>query len=258
MPSRKRSAPSDVLTALIGRPLAPKQPSTFASESTARPTLTGYQPLSPMVDPSPKLTEPRKKRGRPTKQEAEARRRQVEERQQRRMQAQAAQPMQLGPTAPMGSSYGPQYAPFHDPSLFGAPRRLSNDPISSGSAAQVSVTGIVQTPEKPGGDEPHSSGSSGKRRRVRPPRLSVSDSELPQPPSFPLAAGNQSSIATYDSPYPLGPQSLDRHFVSERGPSETPRASRGESEVIRYDPEEDNRPPNPRSRPWEVTERSEP
>lgn len=250
--SRKRSAPSDALTPLIGRPLAPKQPSTFGPETTVRPPITGYQPISPMVEPSPRLHEPRKKRGRPTKQEAEERKRQMEERQQRRMQAQVAQATHTDQIMHPVSSYGPHFGPPLHSVATGSHSQVSREDTPTGATIPPPIAGPSQTPRKPVEEEQNSSGSSGKKRKLRPPRLSVSDTEPPPPPSFRLAGVGQQSSSVYESPSHSDTQLEGGQYQHVRASTMTTGFMPTESEMSRFDTDDDNRPPNPRSRPWEV------
>jgi hypothetical protein len=256
VPSRKRSAPpSDVLTPLIGRPLAPKQPSTFGPETVPRASITGYQSISPMVDPSPRPNEPRKKRGRPTKQEAEERRRQMEERQQRRMQVQASQTTHPGPAGQQTGRFIPQFSPLAQSESTVSRSQLQEKPNQS-TAVAPTIGCAPQTPLKHTTDEPNSSGSSGKRRKLRPPRLSGSDAE-PLPPAFRFGAPGQES-ARHGSPIQRSVQHDGKEFRHAQLPTETTGYAPAESEISRFDTDEDSRAVNPRSRPWEVMERTGP
>lgn len=255
--SRKRSAPSDTLTPLIGRPLAPKQPSTFGSEPPIRPSITGYQPISPMVDPSPRLNEPRKKRGRPTKQEAEERRKQMEMRQeQRRLQQAAATSGQLVQTqGPYGPQMGPAMTPMPTASYAPIPREdTPSGPVLPPPPPPPTLPPGMdrsQTPRQVVPEEQTSSGSSGKRRKVRPPRLS--DPDLPPPPTFRASSAiAQQGPSSYESPPQHGAQLESSQYQRPRLPAMPSDYSHIESEGARFDTDEDNRPPNPRSRPWEV------
>jgi hypothetical protein len=244
--SRKRSAPLEALTPL-GRPLAPKQPSTFGPETTVRPSVTGFQLNSP-IDPSPRPNEPRKKRGRPTKQEAEERRRQTEERQQRRMQAQVGQAHQSG----LGE---------HPISA----QRLLSESIATVSQMQIgrelppSHTSQPQalgteTPKGAAAEEQLSSGSSGKKRKIRTPRATSSSIGVLRPQPFSVAANN---------PLRLSAQELSSQpdITLEEGQNTRSRVSPSTTGLVptdqdnsRFDADGDNRPSNLRSsRPWEVT-----
>lgn len=211
-----------------------------------------------MVDPAQKLPEPRKKRGRPTKQEAEERRRAMEERSQRRLQAQAAQTMQPSPLPQPLSTYGPPYAPVHDPGPYAAHGPLPREPTPAGPVIPPPITASAQTPQRAQGEDQPSSGSSGKRRKLRPPRLSVSDSEVAQPPPFRLTTGIPQSSTMHDPGLEPAAAFDQRHFGHMRASPGSSGLARAEPDMPRYDPDDDNRPPNPRSRPWEVMERSGP
>jgi hypothetical protein len=246
--SRKRSAPSDSLTPFIGRPLAPKQPSSFGPETKVISSITGHQPISPMLEPSPRSNEPRKKRGRPTKQEAEERRRQMEERQQLRLQAQAAQAAHAAQTT------GSYNTPFGPPLQPVPPSFVSQIP-REGTPTIPSPAPLAQTPRNPSVEDNNSSGSSGKKRKTRPPRLSVSETEGPPPPSFVV----HPQTTAYGSPPHSGSQRGGRPSQSARPSSTATGHIPTDQELPRFDANEDNRaPPNPRSRPWEVMKRSEP
>lgn len=247
--SRKRSAPSDpILTPAIGRPLMPKQPSTFPTESGARPTITGplgHQPISPLVEPPPTVNEPRKKRGRPTKKEAEDRRRAMEERQQARI---AASQITTG-------SYDSPYVPPQLQAFPNAPpTSIPREETPGISAVALAPTAMMQTPQQAApSPEQNSSGSSGKKRKARPRPISVSDPEPPLQPSFALL-GQQGSSA-YSSPPTTGSHRERRASVSARtsGPTSGPQSSLNEQEGTRPNAPEDPRAQMQRSRVWEDT-----
>jgi hypothetical protein len=161
----------------LGRPLAPKQPATFPAERPGG-LLTGHQPhhpLSPLGDPAPGLTEPRKKRGRPTKKEQEER---------RALHAARAQPVQ---SPAITSSFVPQLSQGPPPTPL----------ADSGPLSQTAATATPR-PLQPEGEH-NSSSSSGKKRRGRPPKLPAPSDIEPMPqPSF--AAPSQQASSAYGSP----------------------------------------------------------
>jgi hypothetical protein len=214
--------------------------------------------MSPMVDPSPRPHEPRKKRGRPTKQEAEERRRQMEERQQRRMQVQASQATQSIQGGHAAGGAPPQFVSLAQPGTTGAQPHLLQDEVPHSSmGAPPLVGGTPKTPYQPISEEQNSSGSSGKRRKLRPPRLSGSDAEPPPPPSFINTVSEDSIVGhpRYAQPSLAHDRREAKHIEGQTAPSEY---TGGESELLRFEIDEDNRTMNPRSRPWEVMERSGP
>ncbi|KIV99919.1 hypothetical protein, variant [Verruconis gallopava] len=251
--SRKRSAPSDALTPQLGRPLAPKQPSAFGSESTVKSSITGYPSISPMVEPPPRLDEPRKKRGRPTKQEAEERRRKMEARQQLRLQAQVqVQPSQAAETAQHSRAYGAQFGSPAQPLPAAAASQIPREGTPTVSIAPQ-PSALSQTPRGQSMEEHNSSGSSGKKRRARAPRPSVSETEPPPPPFYPMPPNPPDS--TRDSPPRAGSHLGGRPPHPSRSSAFTTSISSIEPDLPAYDPGEEYRPANPRSRPWEVRDR---
>jgi hypothetical protein len=180
-PNRKRSAPAETSTPM-GRPLAPKQPATFPTDRPGG-LLTGHQahhPQSPLGEPAPGLTEPRKKRGRPTKKEQEER---------RAIHAARAQSLQ---SPALLSPFGPQLSRVQPSAT------VESDFPSAGLS--LSQTSILATPRTlPPEGEHNSSSSSGKKRRGRPPKLPApSDMEPLAQPSF--AAPSQQASSAYGSP----------------------------------------------------------
>ncbi|KAF2428110.1 hypothetical protein EJ08DRAFT_329832 [Tothia fuscella] len=217
-PNRKRSAPPDQA---IGRPLAPKQPATFAGETRGFLSQSTLQPMSPLGEPAPGLSEPRKKRGRPTKKEQEERRKQHEER-----------------NRPNIHSPNPLLSPFGA----GGPQTAHRIPIDIGPSGHstlplVPMPLMTATPRTlPPDPDNHSSSSSGKKRRGRPKAIGTLEEPL-QPPAF--ATMGQTASSAYSSPPHSAPISARerRSSVSTRSagaPVRPPQQEqRADSEDVR-------------------------
>lgn len=171
--------PAGTPTASIGRLLQPRPPHPFPDQFLSGPVYTAA--MSPVAEPANK-----KKRGRPTKAEA-----------QQRAQEAAAR----------GEVYPPPRKSRQSVS--------SNEQQQQQSQSQSEMAPQMQTPPGPAGPPPASAttpqqtqaelpqeGSSGKKKRVKPPALEL---EKPQRPpgemGSPLAFGSATSEATRPHPY---------------------------------------------------------
>lgn len=153
--SRKRPYPGETITG--ARPIAPRPSHTDSNAATPRLSLSAG-PMTPTEGPSVNLADSsgRRKRGRPTKLEQ----------QKRQQEAQAlARSTQMGmmpgsmPTAP----FSPGHAHRHS---------IAGPPI--GPFQSLQPLAVAMTPQRPPTEaSTGSGGSEGKRRRGRPPKLSV-------------------------------------------------------------------------------------
>lgn len=166
--------------------------------------------------------EPRKKRGRPTKKEQEER---------RRIHAQRNQT--LPSPGPLRSAFGPTL-----PASIGP--QAPTDPGAPSVGGPSASTALVTTPRAlPPETETHSSSSSGKKRRGRPPKPLGTSEEPLQQPAF--SALGQSASSAYSSPPHSAPISARerRSSISTRstgtpaGPLSLQQDQRAESEEAR-------------------------